>query len=334
MHTDSNRKLSENKLSNKVAVETIMLGSVAMIIIVSLTACSNTRFHGTAPSRNLSVYVNNNTSGPNINVVSAGTYRVCDIEGCTNKVTRKTLLRKRGDSQQDKKARLKSLNNLKPPVLLGSTRVLKSNMNVSRIKRRLHKGLRKQSKRPLGLDTVKHSHLSLTRVKPRTKNRKFVIKPRLTKRSRKQVLSKIPRLVSRNIVGIRFKSGQSRLSRQETRKLKSLLSRIQKIKQVFIAGYIDNSKRLGVSQNKLLASKRAISIANYFKSQGINISKLKVGAYGQCCFGSANDVRGINDYYRRAEIYFNRQLLLRHANIKNPGKLVTGRRDKSVGSWN
>ncbi len=309
----------------------IKLCSIVMFIVTSLIACSSTSLHHTAPSRSLSIYVNNNSTGPSIKTVSAETYRVCDIGGCTNSVTQKTLIRKREGPTHTQKTKLAKLQ---PPIVLTSNKRLKSTAYAKRIKRKSHKVLLTRNKQPSSLRLVKHNHTTVNSKKPRRDSQKLVTRPALIKSSPKPTLPKMPRIISKNIVGIRFKSGQSRLSHQEKRTLKSLLSRIKKSKKVYIAGYLDNSKRLSTSQNKLLASKRAIAIAHYFKSQGVSMNSLKLGAYGQCCFGSANDVRGNNNYYRRAEIYFSHQLLLRHARMKGARKLVSDRRDKSMNHWN
>ena len=261
-----------------------------------------------APSRNNTEFSKFASTKAIIKTVAPETYRVCDAAGCSNSITRKTVLS--GINYKRKKINVR-LASLKPPVVnLEPKR--KSNPRLRSV------ATDKRFKAPI-------KNLKENTVRNQLRNKHGASNPRVAVTSKHQVVSKSRRSNKKSIVGIRFRYNQSKLSIVEKRKLNRLIKRINRSRYIGIAGYIDNSSPLPKNKQKLLASKRAISIAKYLKNKGVSAKKLKVGAYGYCCFGSANDATGVNKYYRRAEVYFNHRLLLRDASIKYPGKLVSGR---------
>ncbi len=116
-------------------------------------------------------------------------------------------------------------------------------------------------------------------------------------------------------LGIRFRYGKYNLPDGQVGLLNKIARHARKHRRqhIFIAGYRDNVSREPESAQNLLARKRAMAIARYLEAKGIAKERLHVGAYQRCCFGADSDLVGVKGYYRRAEIYFDREKMQRDA---------------------
>ena len=261
-----------------------------VLLTAMLNGCSwNEGRYAQAPSRTKYFSQKPLQYVPKLKVVSADTYRVCDVNGCVDNITRKTQLTFARVNSREPRRKQRQL--LPPPLPLKqySNRARKSVATQSNLK----SGLLKKTAR--------------------------------TVRKTRYARNTYPQ----GIIGIRFKKDQFVLSSHAKRKLEKLIGKIKRAPGVYIAGYVDSVHPSRKRRQRLLASKRAISIARYLRKRGVKGNRLKVGAYGKCCFGIKNDQQAKDKYYRRAEIYFDRHKLLRDAQASTSVKFSINVRGKS-----